>query len=83
MCLFTSHISNIHGVSSREFFRILYRDAARLCRDGVRKAKARLELNLARDARNKKGFYRYVSWKRKVKEAYPSDEHDRQTGNNR
>ena len=39
-----------------------YRDTARLCRDGVRKAKARLELNLARDAKNnKKGFYRYVS----------------------
>ncbi|KAK4806906.1 hypothetical protein QYF61_012627 [Mycteria americana] len=35
-----------------------YRDAARLCRDGVRKAKAQLELNLARDAKNNnKGFY--------------------------
>jgi len=29
-----------------------YKDAARLCRDGVRKAKAQLELNLARDAKN-------------------------------
>ncbi|GAB0209193.1 hypothetical protein GRJ2_003385000 [Grus japonensis] len=49
-----------------------YRDAARLCRDGVRKAKAQLELNLARDAKNnKKGFYRYVSQKRKVKESVP------------
>ena len=36
-----------------------------MCRDGVRKAKAQLELNLARDAKNKKGFYRYVSQKRK------------------
>ncbi|KAK4815438.1 LOW QUALITY PROTEIN: hypothetical protein QYF61_002827 [Mycteria americana] len=37
-----------------------YRDAAWSCRDGVRKGKAQLELNLARDARNnKKGFYRY------------------------
>ncbi|KFQ81143.1 hypothetical protein N335_03187, partial [Phaethon lepturus] len=46
-----------------------YRDAARLCRDGVRKDKVKLELNLARDAKNnKKGFYRYV-WKRKVKES--------------
>ncbi|KFM02772.1 hypothetical protein AS27_04311, partial [Aptenodytes forsteri] len=50
-----------------------YRDTARLCRDEVRKAKARLELNLARDAKNrKKGFYRYVSQKRKVKESVPT-----------
>jgi len=32
----------------------------------------RLKLNLARDAKNnKKGFYRYVSQKRKVKESVP------------
>ncbi|KAK4825509.1 hypothetical protein QYF61_000022 [Mycteria americana] len=49
-----------------------YRDAAPLCRDGIRKAKAQLELNLAGDAKNnKKGFYRYVSQKRKVKESVP------------
>ncbi|PKU39791.1 rna-directed dna polymerase from mobile element jockey-like [Limosa lapponica baueri] len=44
-----------------------HREAARLCRDGE------LELNLARDAKNnKKGFYRYVIQKRKVKESvYP------------
>jgi len=47
-----------------------YRDAAQFCKDGVRKAKAQLELNLARDTKNnKKGFYRYVSQKRKVKES--------------
>jgi len=47
------------------------RDTAWLCRDGVRKAKVQLELNLARDAKaNKKGIYRYVSQKRKVKEIY-------------
>ncbi|KFQ78147.1 hypothetical protein N335_09061, partial [Phaethon lepturus] len=47
-----------------------YRDAAWFCRDGVRRAKAQLELNLARDAKNKKkGFYRYVRQKRKVKES--------------
>ncbi|KFQ67578.1 hypothetical protein N335_10393, partial [Phaethon lepturus] len=47
-----------------------YRDAARLCRDGVRRAKVQLELNLTRDAKNKKkGFCRYVSQKRKVKES--------------
>lgn len=28
----------------------------------------KLELNLARDANNRKGFYRYVNHKRKVKE---------------
>ncbi|KAK4833075.1 hypothetical protein QYF61_027737 [Mycteria americana] len=40
--------------------------------DGVRKVKVQLELNLARDAKNnKKGFYRYVSQKRKVKESVP------------
>jgi len=40
-----------------------------LRRDGVRKAKVQMELNLARDARNnKKACYRYVSQKRKVKE---------------
>ena len=36
-------------------------EAARLCRDGVRKAKAQLELNLEKSAKNnKKGFYRYL-----------------------
>jgi len=49
-----------------------YTDAAQLCRDGVRRAKVRLQLNLASDTKNnKKGFYRYVSQKRKVKESVP------------
>ncbi|KFQ62135.1 hypothetical protein N334_11299, partial [Pelecanus crispus] len=49
-----------------------YRETARLCREEVRKAKARMELNLARDVKNnKKGFYRYVNHKRKVKESVP------------
>ena len=48
-----------------------YRGAAWLCRDVVRKAKAQLQLNLARDAKNnKKDFYRYVSQK-KVQESVP------------
>jgi len=52
-----------------------YRDAAQLCRDGVRRTKVWLELNLARDAKNnKKGFCRYVSQKRKVKESVPPNE---------
>jgi len=43
-----------------------------LCRDEVRRAKAQLELNLARDAKNnKKGFYRHVNQKRMVKESVP------------
>lgn len=46
-----------------------YRNAAKLCRDGVRNAKAQLELILARGAKkDKKGFYRYINWKRKVQE---------------
>ncbi|KAK4822101.1 hypothetical protein QYF61_009801 [Mycteria americana] len=41
-------------------------------KDGVRKAKAQLELNLVRDAKNnKRGFYRYINQKRKVKESVP------------
>jgi len=45
-----------------------YRDSARWCRDEVRRVKAQLELNLARDVKNnRKGFYRYVNQKRKVK----------------
>jgi len=41
-----------------------------LCREGVRRAKAQLELNMARNAKNKKkGFNRYVSQKRKVQES--------------
>ena len=44
-----------------------YEEATRLCRDGVRKAKAQLELHLARGAKkNKKGFYRYLNQKIKV-----------------
>jgi len=43
------------------------KEAARLCRDRFRKAKAQLELSLARDARkNKEGFYRDLNQKRKV-----------------
>jgi len=49
-----------------------YRDAAWLCRVRVRKAKVQMELNLARDIKNNKDFYRYVSQKRKVKESVPS-----------
>jgi len=34
-----------------------YRDAVWTCRDGIRKAKLQMEMNLAKDAKNnKKGF---------------------------
>jgi len=47
-----------------------HRDAPWICRDGVRKTKAQIDLKVARDAKNnKKGFYRHVSQKRKVKES--------------
>jgi len=49
-----------------------YKGAIQLCRDGVSRAKAHLELNLSRDAKNnKKGFYGYVNQKRKVKGSIP------------
>jgi len=49
-----------------------HRDAAWLCRGEVRKAKGQLDLNFARDTKNnKKGFYRYASQKRKVRESVP------------
>ena len=50
-----------------------YKEAARLCRVGIRKAKAQLELSLAKDAKkNKKGFYRYLNQKRKDQEGISS-----------
>ncbi|GAB0186720.1 mitochondrial enolase superfamily member 1 [Grus japonensis] len=46
-----------------------YRETVRAARDQVRKAKALIEINLARDVKdNKKSFYRYVSDKRRTRE---------------
>ncbi|GAB0209397.1 mitochondrial enolase superfamily member 1 [Grus japonensis] len=46
-----------------------YRNVVRICRDATRKAKAHLELNLAMDVKdNKKGFFKYISSKRKTRE---------------
>ncbi|KAK4826132.1 hypothetical protein QYF61_005284 [Mycteria americana] len=46
-----------------------YKGIVRPCRDAVRKAKAQLELKLARDVKNyKKGFFRYINNKQKQKE---------------
>lgn len=44
-----------------------------MCWDEVRKARAQLDPNLSRDAKNNKAtFYRYIDVKRKVKENIPS-----------
>ncbi|CAM4686112.1 unnamed protein product [Lepidochelys kempii] len=46
------------------------KNIARACRSEIRKVKSHLELQLARDVKsNKKGFFRYVSNKKKVKES--------------
>ncbi|GAB0182313.1 mitochondrial enolase superfamily member 1 [Grus japonensis] len=46
-----------------------YRETVQAARDQVRKAKALIEFNLARDVKGKKkSFYRYVSDKRKTRE---------------
>jgi len=42
-----------------------------MCSDGIRKAKVQLELNLAGDAKNKKGFYSFTGQKRKTKGNVP------------
>jgi len=49
-----------------------YRDAAQSCRDGVRRAKAQLELTLARDAKNnKKASTSMSTRKARLNKAYP------------
>ena len=43
-----------------------------MCRDGIRKAKAQMELKLARDVINyEKGFFIYIGQKRQAKESVP------------
>ncbi|CAM5110091.1 unnamed protein product [Eretmochelys imbricata] len=47
-----------------------YKNIALACRNEIRRAKAHLELQLARDVKsNKKGFFRYVGNKKKAKES--------------
>ncbi|KFV02204.1 hypothetical protein N339_05970, partial [Pterocles gutturalis] len=49
-----------------------YRGVVQMCRDRIRKAKAQMELNLARDVKNsKKVFYRYMGRSRRAKESVP------------
>ncbi|GAB0180070.1 mitochondrial enolase superfamily member 1 [Grus japonensis] len=45
-----------------------YRETVQAARDQVRNAKALIELNLARNVKDKKSFYRYVSEKRRTRE---------------
>ena len=50
-----------------------YRVAANLCRDGIRKAKTQLELDLERGIKkDKKGFCKYISQKRNSQDSVPS-----------
>ena len=44
-------------------------NVVRVCRDATRRSKAHLELNLARDEKDKKkGFFKYISIQEKTKE---------------
>ncbi|GAB0190586.1 mitochondrial enolase superfamily member 1 [Grus japonensis] len=45
-----------------------YKNVVRVCRDATRKAKAQLELKLAGEVKDKKGFFKYISSKRKTRE---------------
>jgi len=45
-----------------------YRNVVRACRDATRKAKVHLELNLARDVKDKKGFFNYIHSKRMTRD---------------
>ena len=45
-----------------------YRNVARACRVSVRKAKAHLELNLAKDMKDNKVFFKYVNNKRRTRD---------------
>jgi len=46
-----------------------YKNVVKACREAMRKTKACLEINLARDVKdNKKGFFKYISSKWKTRE---------------
>lgn len=46
-----------------------YKDVTRSCRKKIKRDKAQLELHLATTVKdNKKGFYKYIDSKRRVKE---------------
>ena len=39
--------------------------------DEIRKSKVEMKLNMAKDVKNSKRFYRYIGQKRKAKESVP------------
>jgi len=45
-----------------------YRNVVRACRGATKKAKVHLELNLARDMKDNKGFFKYTSRKQKTRD---------------
>ena len=47
------------------------RAVVRVGRDRMRKAKVQMELNLVKDVKDKKGFYRYIGRRRQAKESVP------------
>ena len=49
-----------------------YKEVVKMCREKIRKAKAKHELNMAAEVkRNKKLFYKYINSKRRTKEESP------------
>lgn len=51
----------------------MYRDTIWMCWNGIRKGKAQMKWDLARDVENNcKGFFKYSGQKRKAKESVPS-----------
>lgn len=47
------------------------KDAAQVCRDGIRKAQAKLQLTMAGDVKNRTmGFHRCIGQKIRLKKAY-------------
>lgn len=57
------------AITLRELTGEAYRNSVQVYRDGVRKAKDHIELNLAMNMKdNKKGFYRSISNTRKMRE---------------
>jgi len=45
-----------------------YRNVVKACRDAMEKDKVHQELNLARDVKDKKSFFKYISSKRKTRD---------------
>ena len=48
-----------------------YRDTIWMCRDGVRKAKVQMKLNLVEEVKNNKRSFRYIRQKRQEEESVP------------